>query len=49
MAYDYLKKRTIHPVYVIGLAALFVLRLRGYARDTDTWTQMSNWLAGFFA
>jgi len=49
MAYDYLKKRTIHPVYVIGLAALFVLRLRGYARDTDTWTQMSTWLAGFFA
>ena len=44
---DYLTKRIVHPVYIIGLASLFVLRLRGYLRDTDTWTQTANWLAGF--
>ena len=49
MTYDYLTKRLIHPVYVIGLASLSVLRLRNYASDSDVWTQTSNWLAGLFA
>jgi len=49
MTYDFLTKRLIHPVYVIGLVSLFVLRLRNYASDSDVWTQTSTWLAGFFA
>ncbi len=48
MAYDFFTKRIVHPVYIIGLASLFVLRLRGYLSDTDWWTQTANWLAEFF-
>lgn len=45
MAYDLIAKRTIHPVYVIGLAALYVLSMRGALVETDAWLSISGWLA----
>ena len=45
MAYDLIKRRSIHPVYIIGLAALYVLSLRGALVETDAWLAFSGWLA----
>ncbi len=47
MGYDFITKRLIHPVYVIGLVGLFILRLRGYLGRTDSWADISNWMATF--
>ena len=45
MAYDLIKRRSIHPVYIIGLAALYLLSMRGALVDTDAWLAFSGWLA----
>lgn len=45
MAYDLIKRRSIHPVYIIGLAALYVLSMRGALVETDAWLAFSGWLA----
>jgi hypothetical protein len=45
IAYDLIAKRIIHPVYVIGLAALYVLSMRGALVETDAWLTLSGWLA----
>jgi hypothetical protein len=45
MVYDYRKKHVLHPVYLLGLAAILV---RGYAPqfivNTDHWTAIVNWV-----
>ena len=45
MAYDYRKHRVVHPVYLLGLAAILV---RGYAPPfivhTDSWTAIVYWV-----
>jgi hypothetical protein len=48
MAYDFIARRSIHPVYIVGLAALYTLSLRGYLVETDAWLAFSGWLATFF-
>jgi len=48
MAYDFFRRRIIHPVYVIGLVSLGVLRLRGPLRESEEWLSISGWLAKFF-
>jgi hypothetical protein len=45
MAYDLITRRSIHPVYLIGLAALYTLSLRGYLVETEAWLGFSGWLA----
>jgi hypothetical protein len=45
MAYDLIARRSIHPVYIVGLAALYTLSLRGYLLETDAWLAFSGWLA----
>lgn len=45
MAYDLIVRRSIHPVYVIGLAALYALSMRGALLETDAWLAFSGWLA----
>ena len=45
MAYDLIARRSIHPVYIIGLAALYGLSLRGFLVETDAWLAFSGWLA----
>jgi hypothetical protein len=45
MAYDHRTQGVLHPVYLLGLAAILV---RGYALrflvDTDTWTNIVHWV-----
>jgi hypothetical protein len=49
MVYDFVTKRLIHPVYLIGLASLAVMRLsKPVIANTDEWGQLTDWLAGFF-
>ncbi len=45
MAYDLVTRRSIHPVYLIGLATLYVLSMRGALVDTEAWLSISGWLA----
>lgn len=47
MGYDFITQRLIHPVYVIGLVGLFILRLRNYVGETDAWSDISRWMATF--
>jgi hypothetical protein len=49
MAYDGIAKRIVHPVYIVGLAALYVLSLRRFLTGTDAWLAISGWLANLFA
>jgi hypothetical protein len=49
MVYDFVTKRLIHPVYLIGLASLAFMRLsKPVIANTDEWGQLTDWLAGFF-
>ena len=49
MAYDLMKQRKVHPIYLIGVIVLIAeLRWRGGFRGTETWADISAWLATFF-
>jgi hypothetical protein len=45
MAYDLIARRSIHPVYIVGLAALYLLSMRGFLVETEAWLAFSGWLA----
>jgi hypothetical protein len=45
IAYDLVAKRMVHPAYVLGLAALYLLSMRGALVETDAWLAFSGWLA----
>jgi hypothetical protein len=46
MTYDFVKKRMIHPVYLIGLASLAAMRLiKPIIASTEAWAKASTWLA----
>ena len=48
MAYDYVVKRLVHPVYLLTLFTMLVWRLCLPLRDTEVWLDISTWLAGFY-
>lgn len=49
MIYDYVKRRMVHPVYLIGIGAVLFLKFgRGWVRGTETWNSFTNWLATFY-
>jgi hypothetical protein len=48
MAHDYATKRLIHPVYVIGLAAMVAMRLVVPLRGSDAWLALTGWLATLY-
>ena len=48
MAHDYLKQRLIHPVYLIGIAALAASGYRDAIRETGLWRVFTEWLATLF-
>ena len=47
IAYDLVRQRLIHPVYLIGLAVLFVSSFRDALMDTDVWLGLTRWLGAF--
>jgi hypothetical protein len=48
MAYDYAKRRIVHPVYVFGLVLLLLesQAVRSVARAAAPWRSFGAWLAG---
>lgn len=48
MVYDYATKRLIHPVYVIGFAAMAAMRLVVPLRDGERWLAFTTWLATLY-
>ena len=51
MAHDFWRQRRIHPVYVVGLVVLLLEGplVRGPARTSEQWLNMSSWLAAWAA
>jgi hypothetical protein len=45
IAYDWVRHRTLHAVYVFGALLLIALRYRQLLRETQGWLAISGWLA----
>lgn len=45
MVYDFVTRRLIHPVYVIGTLTLVLMGLRTPLRETQAWLSFTEWLA----
>ncbi len=45
MAWDALRYRMVHPVYLLGAFLLVALRYRQLLRETDAWLAISHWIA----
>jgi hypothetical protein len=45
MIYDYVTRRVIHPVYVIGLVSLTILSLRHLVSNSDLWMSIARQLS----
>ena len=45
MIYDYVTRRVIHPVYVIGLVSLTILSFRYLVSNTDLWMSIARQLS----
>ena len=49
MAYDFLKRRIVHPIYVIGLVVLIARgRVSLGVPETEAWRKITDWLSTFF-
>ena len=51
MAHDFVRRRIVHPVYVIGLAVIALESdvMRQVIRGTESWIAFSDWLAGMLS
>lgn len=50
MAFDYVKRKTIHPVYLTGIALVLFMKFgRAWILDTQAWDAFTGWLATFYA
>ena len=45
IAYDWIRLRIVHPVFVFGALVLVAVRYRQLVRETDGWLAISHWLA----
>ncbi len=48
MAHDFVTKRIVHPVYVIGLTAMVAMQLVLPLRTAQPWLDFTDWLATFY-
>lgn len=49
MTYDFFKRRVVHPVYLIGIAAVLFLKFgRRWIFRNETWIDFTTWLATFY-
>jgi hypothetical protein len=49
MIHDFVKQRLVHPVYLLGIAIVLVMKFgRAWISDTDAWRQFTIWLAAFY-
>jgi hypothetical protein len=44
IGYDLISKRMLHPVYVLGLATIYLMLLRRFFVNTEAWRGISGWL-----
>lgn len=44
VAYDLIKQRSVHPVYVAGLAILYASSFRPRLMQTEAWPDFARWL-----
>jgi len=44
IGYDLTFRRLLHPVYVLGLATIYLMLLRRFFVDTQAWRGISGWL-----
>lgn len=50
MIYDFSKRRMVHPVYLIGIGAVLVMKFgRRLLADTDLWRGFVAWLTTLYA
>lgn len=48
MVHDYVTGKLVHPVYVMGVVAMLIMRLCLPLRTGPAWLAFSGWLAGFY-
>jgi hypothetical protein len=49
MIHDFVKTRTVHWVYLLGIAAVLFLKFgRVPLAQSETWREMAAWFAGFY-
>lgn len=49
MSYDFLKRRIVHPAYLVGIVALTArARVSPRVRGTEAWGDLTVWLSTFF-
>jgi hypothetical protein len=48
MGHDFVTKRLVHPVYVIGMAAMVAMQLVAPLRTTQPWLDFTTWLAAVY-
>jgi hypothetical protein len=48
MGHDFVSKRLVHPVYVVGMAAMVAMQLVLPLRTTQPWLDFTVWLAAFY-
>jgi len=46
MAWDWITQKLVHPVYLIGIGVMVLMRLVLPLRETDAWLNFAHWLAG---
>lgn len=44
-AFDFYRRRIIHPVFVIGAVAIVLFNFRVPLQQTETWVRFTHWLA----
>lgn len=51
MAYDFVRQRRVHPIYVLGLVLIVATGplLRAVVRSSDTWQRLTSPLAAWFS
>jgi uncharacterized membrane protein YozB (DUF420 family) len=50
MIYDFVKRRMVHPVYLIGIGVVLLMKFgRSWIRGTETWSDFTTWLATYYA
>jgi small basic protein len=45
MVHDFVRKRLVHPVYIVGVVVLGISSFRDIATSTDAWLAFTQWLA----
>ena len=48
MIHDFYKKRPIHSVYVIGVAAMLTMRLILPIGSSRMWQSIASWITAFY-